>query len=57
MIQIMYKKYQQHTFLIITDHPDPVYEKIKEITEKIKALDIDDELKKKLTETYEKGDK
>ena len=32
MIQLLYKRYQQHTFLIITDHPDPVYEKIKEIT-------------------------
>lgn len=32
LIQILYKRYQQHTFFIITDHPDPVYEKIKEIT-------------------------
>lgn len=32
MIQLLYKRYQRHTFLIITDDPDPVYEKIKEIT-------------------------
>lgn len=32
IIQMLYKRYQQHTFFIITDHPDPVYEKIKEIT-------------------------
>ena len=32
MIQLLYKRYQQHTFLIITDKPDPVYEKIKMIT-------------------------
>lgn len=32
MIQLLYKRYQQHTFLIITDEPDDVYEKIKEIT-------------------------
>lgn len=32
MIQLLYKRYQQHTFLIITDVPDSVYEKIKEIT-------------------------
>ncbi len=32
MIQLLYKRYQQHTFLIITDDPEPVYEKIKEIT-------------------------
>lgn len=32
LIQMLYKRYQQHTFLIITDNPDPIYEKIKEIT-------------------------
>ncbi len=32
VIQIMYKKYQQHTFLIITDYPDMIYERIKAIT-------------------------
>lgn len=32
MIQIMYKKYQQHTFLIITEYPDTIYERIKAIT-------------------------
>lgn len=32
MIQLLYKRYQQHTFLIITEEPDAVYEKIKEIT-------------------------
>lgn len=32
MIQMMYKKYQQHTFLIITEYPDMIYERIKAIT-------------------------
>lgn len=32
LIQMMYKKYQRHTFFIITEYPDMIYEKIKEIT-------------------------
>lgn len=32
LIQMMYKKYQQHTFFIITEYPDMIYEKIKAIT-------------------------
>lgn len=32
IIQMLYKRYQQLTFLIITDEPDAVYEKIKRIT-------------------------
>lgn len=32
IIQMMYKRYQRHTFFIITEHPDKIYEIIKKIT-------------------------
>lgn len=32
LIQMLYKRYQRHTFFIITEYPDMIYEKIKATT-------------------------
>ncbi len=33
VIQLLYRRYQKHTLLIVTDKPDEIYQKIRELTD------------------------